>query len=360
MKKDSMHSAMVLPVLLACILAGLAGAHGENTFETEEIMRFLKLHTKTGYAVMNTAERLKGEPGHRDYDRMRLFSHPSPFETAMAAKGSELPRELYLAARVVVPVHETCHHLTDMLCQHKAPGTDVIPPCDGNCADRRCMCIWPAGGAPVLVSFTAIFPSSRIAEDYPPELLKAESVAQHRFPTYIAPSVATRSTQQNGIYGLLNEYNAYLVGARAAFEVEPWYRKNSGANPAIYQVYFTTLGANMFAYPQFRMYILHYLSYAKENERDIYRGIMGNAPFRRAFRSVDSAWKKLANDYSRREREIIPILAARGLTLHGTSGLPKVLSNVIYGSMRDRYFALAAEEMEKEKYLAVLAELQKE
>lgn len=108
-----------------------------------------------------------------------------------------------------------------------------------------------------------------------------------RYETYIqdknGPSQS--SSNQWGIYGLIEEFNAYYHDLRAQIE----YFTCSG-DPSLKEEVFAN---NMHAYFEFNIFIADYLQFAKENHLQDYQYIMNNMPLRKAYSLMEYNWRNL-------------------------------------------------------------------
>ena len=51
------------------------------------------------------------------------------------------------------------------------------------------------------------------------------------------------------------------------------------------------------AYAEFKYYILNYLYYAKKHHPDVYKGIVNNKEFCKAYKTLESSYAKLIKEY---------------------------------------------------------------
>jgi len=198
-------------------------------------------------------------------------------------------------------VHELSHAYTERLAwsQAAARGLDVE-------MKDQYFCYYLGGGESVLIRETPGFPSRDIHADFPAEL-KTE-----RYRIYIHPSKPDLGTQQHGVYGLLDEFNAYYQGTRAAFRCAPFFREQGGQTPGVWLDFFDTVHSTYFARAEFKLYILRYLLRARTKAPKTYRLIMGNAEFRRAFTRVDSLYGALIEEFTRMKEATLEALGQAG------------------------------------------------
>jgi hypothetical protein len=101
---------------------------------------------------------------------------------------------------------------------------------------------------------------------------------------YVSPG-ATVSANPSGIYGLLDEFQAYYYGLKAAYDCYP-YLKEYGAyeDTAIVHEYITFLyGSISGSYYEFKWFILLYMDYVKINFPHLYKQFIESREFLTAF-----------------------------------------------------------------------------
>lgn len=174
--------------------------------------------------------------------------------------GSSL-RDTVRAGSLDTAVHEECHHFS-----HK----------DGWSRER----IYIGNGEYISVHYTATFKTEEMSRQLP------ESLRTSRYRTYVSEG-ATASANQNGVYGLLNEYTAYCWGTNdrvKTFDYADGKHDNRYSNEFV-------------SYAEFRFWILSYMLYARENHPDVYQGILDNDAFRLAFTTVDAKFTQVIEEY---------------------------------------------------------------
>jgi hypothetical protein len=71
---------------------------------------------------------------------------------------------------------------------------------------------------------TKTFPSREIIPSIP------ENLRTFRFSDYVETTNEIQSTQNEGIYGLLDEFNSYYQGTKASFDLLPLRESGKSAN----------------------------------------------------------------------------------------------------------------------------------
>jgi len=177
-----------------------------------------------------------------------------------------------------------------------------------------------AGGAPMLVEFSALYPAREMDATFPKDAVTL------RYPIYVSPSEDSRGTQRYGVFGLLDEWVAYLHDRRMILDFWPWIRDEAPKTPDIYGRWRHEFAGMWLAYAELKVFILHYLVHARTNRPDVYSALVRNASFRRAFVAVDDAWTRLLADGKALEPAIVSIAAERGAAdwTYGDPGYPEL------------------------------------
>jgi hypothetical protein len=155
-----------------------------------------------------------------------------------------------------------------------------------------------------LVKKTPTFPSRELVPSIP------ENLRTFRFPDYIDTDKAMQSTQNQGIYGLLDEMNSYYQGTKASFNLLPYYEKKGAS--ANWHDFFTGVNGTFYGCFEFRFFFLRYLMFAKKNHPDVYNGIMKNQGFLNTFLEVDKNVSDLIQSYFDKKPEIFKRLQSFG------------------------------------------------
>lgn len=135
------------------------------------------------------------------------------------------------------------------------------------------------------VKHTKTFESRELVEVIP------DSCKTLRFKSYINTKGA-HITQIHGIYGLLNEFNAYYHGSQSQYDFKPHISENLYLEG--------TIRSELSAYYEFKYYILTYLIYAEEKYNSQFNDILDNSDFKAIYSYVDTNYgaiiKKFIND----------------------------------------------------------------
>jgi len=191
-------------------------------------------------------------------------------------------------------VHELTHgyvgHPHDYLLENKI------------CPEKKYQ-IYPFENKEVLLALTPTFASRELAKVIPKDKIT------FRYETYIT---GTSSTQSQGVYGLLDEWHAYYVGARTSFLLKEYYQKTV-QKPHDWINFFSHINSELVAYYEFRYFILTYLQHAKQNNPAIFKAIIQNAEFKKVFKYVDDSYAKLISDFKAFRNQLQADLQKKGV-----------------------------------------------
>lgn len=203
-----------------------------------------------------------------------------------------------------------------------------------------------------LLRKTPTFPSIEMVGTFP------EHLRTFRFDTYINTQNAVQSTQNEGIYGLLDEMNSYYQGTKASFDLLGYFEKKG--DTADWHDYFSGVHSTHYGCLEFRLYILKYLMFAERKHPKIYQGILNNKAWCGTFLEIDRNVSELLKSYSSAKQAVFKRLKGYGWTVYEddqtlsieTNG--RTVSHINFmGVIR-----LLTEEMKKPEYQAVLREIQ--
>jgi hypothetical protein len=199
-----------------------------------------------------------------------------------------------------------------------------------------------------LMHKTPTFPSIEMVPSFP------ERLRTFRFDTYINTQNTLQSTQNEGIYGLLDEMNSYYQGTKAAYDLLGYYEKKG--EDAKWHDYFGGVNSSHYGCLEFRLYILKYLMFAEKKHPDIYKGILNNKTWCGTFLEVDRNVSDMLQSYF----EVKPAIFER-LRGYGWSVSEDINTLTIEANGRTSshinfmgVIELLTEEMKKPEYLAML------
>jgi uncharacterized pyridoxamine 5'-phosphate oxidase family protein len=111
-----------------------------------------------------------------------------------------------------------------------------------------------------------------------------------RYSTYVSKGSSV-SSNLSGIYGIMDEFSAYMNGSRASLLATK--KLIDEGKPRQAQMQLEEAGKTYFAWYEFRLFTAWYLHYTHQNRREIYNKIMENNNLRLAFTLIDDEFKKV-------------------------------------------------------------------
>ena len=154
----------------------------------------------------------------------------------------------------------------------------------------------------MLVKRTVLYNSNELKDLIPEEL------REFRYKLYIADS-GNLSSQVHGIYGLMEEWNAYYLGNRTGVDLYAYYLERAKKKPGDMLKYVSQVGGSYFAYYEFKYFILKYLENAQKNHQEVYEAMMANSELRKAFTEIDTAFASLIEEFMQSLEQIKTDLA---------------------------------------------------
>jgi hypothetical protein len=189
----------------------------------------------------------------------------------------------------------------------------------------------------LVVKATPNFPSEEFADEVPTHLRGG------RYELYIAPSKELRlSTQTSGIYGLLDEWNAYFLGTRTSYRMYDYFKAQEGNEIKKYFQYLAGVESTLYGIMEFKYFVLHYLDYARRHHNDLYLLILNNRSFKKAFKEIDQRSQQLYVDYDAKKQEIVRELKDKGFIVEVTDNYLMV-NGKMQGMFIDEFKRFASE-----------------
>ncbi len=161
---------------------------------------------------------------------------------------------------------------------------------------------------------------------------------------------STQSANVDGIYGLLDEFEAYYYGDRSVYDVYPYF-VSMPYKTRNFVDYYNALGGQ--AFYEFQYFTLSYLIYAKKYYPTTYASIMNNKEYRAAFRFIYTKYKYYNEvQIPNRMKELISILKKHGV--HAS------FQNDIFTMGRMSYFSNDVGKVKKELNIKPYQDILKE
>lgn len=217
-------------------------------------------------------------------------------------------------------------------------------------ADRDSLCILASRNERIMVPLTEVFFSREMVPSFPKEL------RTFRFD-YVDCQEDELGAQAHGAYGLLDEMAAYYLGTKTSWELLPCFQAQGAKAP--WGSFFQSVNGTLYGILEFKLYVLKYLLYAQRNKPAVYRGIMENGQFAKAFLAVDRASTAFIRDYFAGKETVYESLRKLGFEAREDGRsliLGKDGQTVYYGTFLDVY-TLLAKELEKPEYRDLMRSL---
>ncbi len=208
------------------------------------------------------------------------------------ARNAKTDRELVAQFNTVV--HEACHGYNYLLSQKEGVSDAYYI-------------------SPNLVSYTSgspIFNSVEINT----MVSKNTRAKIFRYETYVGDG-SDLSSQENGFYGLIDEFGAYYQGCLASYQIIPWYEKKYGyTNPEPWlRDFVPSLASTTCAYYEFRLFLGWYLQLAKSKHPKVYAGLQNNQDIRMAYSEFNARFLRLVLDYKKELYHLVEVFNSKGL-----------------------------------------------
>lgn len=200
----------------------------------------------------------------------------------------------------------------------------------------------------IRVPFTPVFPSKQMAPSIPSDLRAM------RWSTYIGNPMPNLISNEDGVYGLLNEFTAYYWGMHAQLSLYDYYR-TAKASAEQWKDFVNFCANDRLAYVEFKYYILQYLVYAKQHDPEVYRGIIHNTKFVEAYQKIERKFAVQIRQFEKRLKDIEKLLEAEGYRVEVGEYfyIYEGLNGHGVGIFQNMYQKLTAE-LQKAKYRNIL------
>ncbi|MCB9234668.1 MAG: hypothetical protein H6581_23655 [Bacteroidia bacterium] len=120
-----------------------------------------------------------------------------------------------------------------------------------------------------------------------------------RFDPYIDGDIPNLSSQVSGIYGLLEEMNAYYHGTKASVALYKYYRTFCPDNnfECWGKGYLSDPSTTLSALYEFRLFIAWYLDYGRDHHPEMYEDLQENRSLRAAYTLIDQQFEDLVYEF---------------------------------------------------------------
>ena len=256
----------------------------------------LKKYNPAGYQILNT---YLNAPTEFQIGPMTTSSSKTDF--GIYLMGTD---ENSIVASLGTVVHEINHGYTNLLALNEKATKNLT-----KLADKRASLFFINANQQILVPHTTTFPSKLMANEIKSDFRK------FRYDEYITSTNTILGTQQSGVYGLMDEWNAYFQDTRTNYELYDYFVAETKQGPGDWARYLSQVNGVFYAYAEFKYFILTYLQYAQKNQPTIYQAIMANAAFKESFQAIDKGYANLIQQYFLRRTTILNNLTDKGLQI---------------------------------------------
>ena len=152
------------------------------------------------------------------------------------------------------------------------------------------------GTESILVMHTDIYTTKEMASTVP------QTFRNERYQTYINSSSQFLGSQIQGVYGLLDEMNAYYHGGKSTYDTFEYYKKNADSDEWV--EYLNEINNSIVGVLEFKYFIVKYMQYAIQKYPAVYQGIVNNNNFRKAFTQIDDVSAAWIAEYRNKKQSI--------------------------------------------------------
>lgn len=139
-----------------------------------------------------------------------------------------------------------------------------------------------------------------------------------------------------GIYGIVEEFNAYYHDNQSVYELYGYYVKTYGTTDAeAMTTYMNMVEKAQVPYYEFRLFVGWYLVYAKAKHPDVYKDMLANKALRATFTMIDDKYLALIAQIAARKKSLEGKLEVDAFTQLDFSGSDEDLYNFIELSSDD-------------------------
>lgn len=298
----------------------------------------LKKYNPEGYQILKT---YLNAPTSFKIGMMETSSSKTDF--GMYLMGTD---EESIVASLGTVVHEINHGYTNLMALNEKATKQLT-----DLADKRASFFFINTAQQILVPHTRTFPSKLIANTIKMEF------RQFRYKEYITSTNTILGTQQSGIYGLMDEWNAYYQDTKTNYQLYDYFVAETNQAPADWARYLSQVNGVFYAYAEFKYFMLEYLVYARKNQPEIYKGIINNIAFKNSFQAIDKGYAALIEQYFERRTAIVEDLKNKGLSVKMDDQFTFIGSKG-HGNFMKQYTGLI-EAISNTKFENVLSDLNK-
>ena len=269
-----------IPIFIFCMLLP-AFAYSQNS-DGEWAFSELRKNSINEYAVISEYQRLPESFSLRtDLGSMSSFKTFTEFDFFHSTDKIALLGELPTA------VHEVNHGITNgkAYTECNRRGLQGL--------NNNYYFFTPSGNEILVRSNLRFFPTGRIIP------LISQDKRSFRFDTYVEGNT---STQTDGLLGLLDEFNSYAHSLATAYALKSSFMEIPGMELRHYISWRQEMHSYVQSYYEFKYFLLHYLLYAKTNERGLYADIKNSPDLMLAISTINSDFLKVIDQFNQEDQ----------------------------------------------------------
>lgn len=176
-----------------------------------------------------------------------------------------------------------------------------------------------------------IFPSEEMSAHIP------EALRTFRYDDYVGAG-SDLDSNVNGIYGLLNEFNAYSWGSHVNVSLYDYFLTQPLTADNLLR-YVRISSSDYYAYSEFKYYILSYMLYAEAHYPQIYAQLMADQALLDLFRITEARYAGVVERYFENLDALEALCAKNGLSTRHEDGYFLINGNG-YGTGEETYSQL--------------------
>ena len=293
-------------ILLCLLILSPISLIGQSLSKAQQIRFANQLMENYHPEAAQMLSMIKDLPTQFKVERFTYRSTPA----ANPSKWLSGKSELDVMGSMNTMVHESHHEFTGSY-YLKILEENTPEDFDGNSSYRS---FFLSAEEIILVRIDELYNSHELKNDIP------KSLRTFRYDPYIAPRDRYLSSQVSGIYGILNEFNAYYQGTLMTLQMYPEYLSRSKRNKKTLQSFVQHIGHSYAAFYEFKYFSLMYLKRAKLRYADIYENTLSNTALREVYTKVHHRYASVINNFDNLLVKIVNDLRADGIEAEVRNG----------------------------------------
>lgn len=126
-------------------------------------------------------------------------------------------------------------------------------------------------------------------------------------------------TQKYGIYGLMQEWNAYQHATKLAFNVKRYYEREGYTDITLWEDFFANYYEYQTAHSEFKYFILKYLEYVENAQPAVYESLLKDTNFKKTYIEIDNVYLETITQFNLYKSAVFSLLSKAGITTEETT-----------------------------------------